>query len=211
MEALKAYPESGFAYTDWCEVFEGGGDCSYPKGWAFGYGAEQPGLFRGQPVIRKITPPLNAVTVRHIVSSPNHVRAWRRDFYHQIGGHNRLLHVADDYELCVRSFLHTRPVHVRAMGYKQYMSPQGKNTQRVRNAQIQQLTDQIWRANDRAIHDRLVALGLPDPLWNEQALHGDFARLQGHERIAESANHVFDPPSIVQPCASGAPGAASTP
>lgn len=216
VEALRAHPDSGFAYTDWCEVFEDGGNASYPAGWAFGYGEEVSEEYRGRVVLTKRTPPINALTARHIVSAPNHLRAWRRDFYHQIGGHNRLLHVADDYELCVRSFLHTRPVHVKALGYIQYMSRQGRNTQRVRNAEIQRLTNQIWLANDRAIHERLLQLGLPDPLWSEQHQHGDFAAYEQHARLQEAANYVFVPgtpspieslPSIVDPCESTGPGA----
>lgn len=191
--AMRAHPDAGFAYTDWCEVFEGGGNASYGPVWAFGYGREETQVFRGAEVIVKRTPPINAVTARHIVSAPNHLRAWRRGFYHSIGGHNRKLHVADDYDLCVRSLLHTRPVHVRTLGYVQYMSREQKNTQRVRNADIQTLTGQIWLAHDRAIHDRMVAAGLPDPLWSETHQHGDFSGYDNQPTLDEHLNYVFDP------------------
>lgn len=196
VEALRAHPDSGFAYTDWCEVFEGGGNCTYGPTWAFGYGREEAQTYRGTEVLVKRTPPINAVTARHIVSAPNHLRAWRRDFYHDIGGHNRKLHVADDYDLCVRSMLHTRPVHVRALGYVQYMSREQKNTQRARNADIQALTHQIWLAHDRAIHDRVLALGLPDPLWSEVHQHGDFTGHRNEGDLEGHINHVYDPSPV---------------
>ena len=40
-----------------------------------------------------------------IFFAPNHFRAWRRDFYHEIGGHNQDLRVCDDQELVIRTYL----------------------------------------------------------------------------------------------------------
>ena len=80
-------------------------------------------------------PPLNAVTLSHIVSAPNHVRAWRASTYHAVGGHDHTLPVADDYDLVVRTALATDCVHLPKMLYKQHIAP--VTAQRTRNAEIQ--------------------------------------------------------------------------
>jgi hypothetical protein len=108
----------------------------------------------------------NSVTIRHIVSAPNHLRAWRRSVYDALGGHSPLFHVADDYELCVRTFLHTRMVRIESVGYIQYYNATG-NTQRVRNKDIQRLVRAVKESYDRRIHERFLDLGVEDFAWNE--------------------------------------------
>lgn len=44
-------------------------------------------------------------SLRLIYWAPNHFRAWRREFYHRIGGHNVKLPICDDHELVIRSYL----------------------------------------------------------------------------------------------------------
>ena len=51
-----------------------------------------------------ITPDINALSIRHIVAEPNHVRCWKKEFYHKIGGHNIELSVLDDMDLLIRTF-----------------------------------------------------------------------------------------------------------
>jgi O-antigen biosynthesis protein len=128
-------PEVGFVYSDWCEINESGQSCRYPEGWAFGFGSDY--WDKQNNVWAMSAPPLNATTMKHIVSAPNHVRSWRSSTYRELGGHNSSLPVADDYELCVRTFLHTQCVHIPKMLYKQHIS--SKTAQRQMNSQIQEL------------------------------------------------------------------------
>ena len=51
---------------------------------------------------------------------PDHVRMWERKLYHSIGGHNKTTPVADDLEMIIKSFLHTRFIHVKHVLYLQY-------------------------------------------------------------------------------------------
>lgn len=37
---------------------------------------------------------------------PIHVRAWKKDFYHLIGGFDREMEIADDYDLIVKSYIY---------------------------------------------------------------------------------------------------------
>lgn len=171
--AFEKYPDAGFAYTDCAEVFEAGGNATYPVGWGFGYGKSYDVIYDGKQYIAQRAPLINPKTIRHIVSSPNHIRAWQRDFYNDVGGHSHLLHVADDYELCVRTFLHTRMVKIEKLGYIQYYNQVG-NTQRKRNEDIQRIVRNVQFAYDKRIHDRFLQLGIEDFVWDHRNEYTDW-------------------------------------
>ena len=133
-DAFNESPDVGFVYSDWCEILPDGQSGRYPEGWAFGYGSDYWDQEHGVWTMR--APELNTTTMRHIVSAPNHVRAWRADLYHALNGHDWTLKVADDYDLCVRTFLATKCLHIPKMIYKQHISP--KTAQRQHNALIQE-------------------------------------------------------------------------
>lgn len=149
-------PEVGFVYSDWCEILQDGTSGRYPTGWAFGFGGEYWSNKYNCWVMA--APPINATTMSHIVSAPNHVRAWRASRYREIGGHNPDLAVADDYELVVRTFLETEIVRLPILLYKQHTGP--TTAQRTRNALIQDLVVDISSRYRRQIVDRAIELGL---------------------------------------------------
>lgn len=168
VDAFQKNPDGHFAYTDCAEVFEVGGNNVYPKGWGFGYGTEQSTVYHGRHLIAIRAPLPNPKTIRHIVSAPNHIRAWEKDFYHSIGGHSRLMHVADDYELCVRTFLKTKMIQIQRLGYIQYYNQGGSNTQFVRNKDIQRLVRSIRECYDKRIHERFLEHGINDFVWDDK-------------------------------------------
>lgn len=148
----------GFAYSDWCEILPDGQSGKYPPGWAFGYGSE---YWSGEHNVWVMSAPqINPETIRHIVSAPNHVRAWRSSVYRALGGHDTSLPVADDYDLVVRTFLATRFAHIPKMLYKQHIGP--STAQRVRNGQIQQLVAEISVKYNGLITDRFTQIGFSD-------------------------------------------------
>jgi GT2 family glycosyltransferase len=158
--AFQSHPEAGFAHSDWVEIDERTGhSLTYAPGWAFGFGRYRTEQYRGRSVQVAVAPPVNATTIRHIVSAPNHVRAWRRDAYWRIGGHNPALHVADDYELLVRTFLHTPVVHIPKLCYVQYLNS-GRNAQDLRRREIQRLVRVVSDHYGRRIDERARQLGL---------------------------------------------------
>lgn len=171
VKGFKQFPEAGFLYTDCAEIFEDGRNLTYRKGWAFGYGAYTDVEYRGKLYKCTNGPNINAKTVRHIISAPNHIRAWRKPFYESIGGHNKSLHVADDYEILVRSFLRTRIIRVPKLCYIQYIS---NTTQQTRNKDIQRHVRSIREHYDKRIHDRLLELGCADFIWDEKTSRSDF-------------------------------------
>jgi glycosyltransferase involved in cell wall biosynthesis len=170
VEAFRTFPDSGFAYTDCSEPYEEGGFNWYGETFAFEYGTYREELYRGENHLVQNYPSVNAKTVRHIVGMPNHARAWRADLYHSIGGHGSEIHVVDDYELCLRTFLATRMVHVQRHGYRQYLSRSGGNTQIRRNKEIQRLVRLFQRRYEAQIHARFLELGVDDFIWRDGQL-----------------------------------------
>ena len=162
---FKQFPEAGFLYTDCAEIYENGTSYTYRKGWAFGYGSYSDVEYKGKLYKSANACNINAKTIRHIVSAPNHIRAWRKSFYESIGGHNRELHVADDYEIIVRTFLKTRMIRVPKLCYIQYISD---TTQQIRNRDIHRHVRSIKAHYDRMIHERLLELGCTDFSWDEE-------------------------------------------
>jgi glycosyltransferase involved in cell wall biosynthesis len=138
----------GFAYSDWSEHFSDGTTGRYPEGWAFGYGSEYQ---EGSDWVMA-APVINRVTAGHIVSAPNHVRAWRASAYRALGGHNPELPVADDYELVVRTLLEYDWKHIPKRLYKQHIGPQ--TAQRQRNAEIQQWVADLSNSYSDALDER---------------------------------------------------------
>jgi hypothetical protein len=162
VEAFNKFPDAGFVYTDCAEVFEDGRNASYGPTFAYGFGSYRTEHYRGRDYLVTNYPSINSKTVRNIVSMPNHIRAWRRDAYYQAGGHASAVHIADDFELCVRTFLTTRMVHVKRFGYIQYLGISNENTQRSRNQEIQRLVAYFLQRYEDEIHLRFRHLGVDD-------------------------------------------------
>ena len=143
-------PSVGFVFSDWAEIFPDGSSGKYPAGWAFGYGREE--WLEDLRLWSLSVPVINADTLRHIVSVPNHVRAWRASVYRALNGHDPALPVADDYDLIVRTALVTEWAHIPRMLYRQHISP--ATTQRVKNGEIQERVRLLASKYEAAISGR---------------------------------------------------------
>lgn len=162
--AAQKFPDSGFFYTDCAEVNEQWEPMTYPEGFCFGYSGYREEEFDGKKLQVTNEANINPKTIRHIVGVPNHVRAWRRDTYFKIGGHNRQLPIADDYEILVRTFLETTFVKIPKLGYIQFIYNNGNevNTHDLSRADIQRRVRTImYYYNDR-IAERFKQLGVVD-------------------------------------------------
>lgn len=164
VDARVAYPAAGFFFTDCAETFEDGRDASYGDDWGMGFGSYRRERWRDRDWLVANYPEVNAKTIRHIVGVPNHVRAWTAEAYWAAGGHHPDVHVCDDYELLIRTFLTARMVHVRRFGYVQYMNTVSGdgNAHRARNAEIQRLVSWFRWAYEERIHARFAELGVAD-------------------------------------------------
>ncbi len=168
--AFNTHPEAGFAYTHAAELLNKE-PVGYPEGWGMGYGSQRIENVDGIDRLVMLAPPINAKTIRHITACPNHARAWRRSAYWLAGGHNHHLRIADDYDLIVRTFLVTRFVRIDMCGYIQHYH--GSNAQNSNRADIQRIVHLIWQKYESRIHDRLLALGVPDFIKTKSGFNWD--------------------------------------
>lgn len=163
-KASEDHPDCGFFYTD-CAVVEAN---SWNPKWfkglhAFGYGNYRDEVYKGKNLKVTNQHNINPATIRHIVGIPNHVRAWRRDTYLKIGGHNRDLSIADDYELVVRTFLTTKLCRIPHLGYIQFhYTGQERNTHDIVRGDIQRRVRSIANFYHKDIKKRFNELGLND-------------------------------------------------
>jgi glycosyltransferase involved in cell wall biosynthesis len=169
VRAFAAYPDSGFAFSDYALVAESGGPTRFGP-WFPEVERYREELLNGRRLTVTEHPGLCPRTVRMLRGTPMHVRAWRRDFYHSIGEWNPLLHISDDHEIFLRSFLKTRPVHIRRLGYIYHLAASREDNTSMTAANLGEsvrLYVEIWRAHARQIHERLVELGAEDHMWTE--------------------------------------------
>lgn len=173
LENLKiAYEYSddiGFVYGHACELYEDDKDgksiIDYGDNFSFGYGYYSNFKYKEKEYKVSICSNINPKTIRHIVGVPNHVRSWRKDIYHKIGGHNKFLNVADDYELIIRTFLNTKIAKINVFTYIQYFERNGSNTQFTKNADIQDLVHLTANFYNSKIHKKFLELGIDDYIY----------------------------------------------
>lgn len=168
-KAAKKHPEAGFFFNDTLEVDVNWNSLTYPDGFALGYGSYRKEEYAGKMMDISNQPNINPKTIRHIVGVPNHVRAWRRSTYFEIGGHNRSLTIADDYELLVRTFLKTITCKIPKLGYVQFLynNSNGQNTHNLSRADIQRRVRTIGYYYNEQIKKRFEELGLKDWAYDE--------------------------------------------
>jgi glycosyltransferase involved in cell wall biosynthesis len=164
VKASQIHTDAGFFYTDSVEVNQYWKSLTYDKPFALWYGEYRKYNYNGHIWDVAIQPNINPKTIRHIVGVPNHVRAWRRDVYFQIGGHNRDLSIADDYELIVRTFLHTKMCKIAELGYIQFIHDSGdsQNSHDIARKDIQRRVKTIREHYNDDIAKRFEELGVED-------------------------------------------------
>lgn len=166
VSGFNQFPDAGFAYSDWTEPLGNGLFNKYGDDWGLGYGEDYSYIHEGNSYYVHKAPNINPYTIRHIVSAPNHFRAWTKEAYWSIGGHNPEIPIADDFEICIRTFLNTRMIRIPRMCYIQHMD--GKNTHPKVVNTIQRYVRYIKSYYDIRIHDRFLELGIPDTIWDEE-------------------------------------------
>ena len=92
-------------------------------------------------------------SLSYIWFAPDHVRTWRTSVYKEIGGHNPELEICDDHELCIRTYLKTKMVHIPKVLYIYRYT--GFNTSvNTRNADIQIKTVELFNQYTRQLAER---------------------------------------------------------
>ena len=121
---------------------------------------------------------INVKSIRGIYALPNHVRTWKKEFYHKIGGHNIELSVLDDMDVVIRSFIYGRVAKVDKV---LYIQNQGESRANGRgDTATGSRLNEIARTNillkwkyEVPIHERILELIGEDPVWNEEIKESD--------------------------------------
>ena len=144
-DAAKVFEDTevGFVYTDYCNLYENGDPFHYGDYFSLGYGGYYRQFYEGKWVYVAMSPNINSTTLSHIVSIPNHARMWRRKVLLDMGNYNEYLPICDDYELLLRTAVHTKMVRIPKLGYIQYMNAHANNFSLIRNSEINRLREHL--------------------------------------------------------------------
>jgi len=143
-EVAKAFDEG----ADFCSsnAFYFVGDFKKSQRFNSAYGWRwRPFTYNGHELDEILSFPVSAGSILSIHNAPDHLRAWKRATYEQLGGHDVSLPVADDHDLMIRTYLAgCRMVHLDRCLYG-YRNDPGNTVNSSRNAEIQQFNHANYR------------------------------------------------------------------
>lgn len=173
-KAFETYPDSDFAYSRALELSgKNKIPIIYGDYWGWGEGETAVELIENKWYTYSESPAVNPYSIRTIYAQPNHVRCWKKEFYHKIGGHNVELSVLDDMDILIRTFLYGKMTKINKCLYIQYEGEgvrgvNEENTQSQRFGEIQRTCILLKEKYDKQVHDRVLELGAIDDPWDEE-------------------------------------------
>lgn len=96
--------------------------------------------------------PPSSHSLSYIWYAPDHVRAWKREVYEKIGGHNVDLSICDDHELMIRTYLETKFCKIHDVLYIYRVT--GNNSFLERNDAIQIKTKELHNQYAQLLAER---------------------------------------------------------
>jgi hypothetical protein len=103
-------------------------------------------VFQGMACKEAIAPLPEPQNLSRVWYAPDHFRAWRREFYWRIGGHDPAMRVCDDHDLICRTYIEGKMAHVDCPFY--FYRIHGGNSWLQFNGEIQTAT--------MALHDKYI-------------------------------------------------------
>lgn len=173
-EVAKAFedPEIGFVFSDNAKLDDSFKPYSQYWGWTY-----KTFEWEGKKLYSMDSFEANAGSISMIYYAPDHIRAWRKSVYVQIGGHNKDLSILDDQELIMRTYMESKFKHIPKTLYIYRIH--GGNTWIERNKPIQDGTREMFRKWQQKLAERdadLMGLRKID-------LGGGFNGLSGYETM----------------------------
>ena len=145
-DSVKIFEEQsdiGFIYMDFINIHEDGRNFTYGDFLCKGYACYYCQKYNGKWVNVYNTPNINNITLSHLVCCPNHPRIWRKETLLRIGNYSEFLPICDDYEIILRTALHTKIAKIPKLGYVQYMNDSNNNFSLIRNSEINRIGPQF--------------------------------------------------------------------
>lgn len=201
-DSINKYPDSKFFYSDFIAKYEDESPLLYSdytksdfyanpsNNYTFGYCGNLLVEENGKQIAKHYHCDMNPLTIRFNIGMPNHVRVWNRLFYNEIGGHNKKLPVADDYELIVRTFLNTRMTHIKKPLYCQRHNH--NSTVDNNSIDINRRARLIRDFYDEAIHNRIVELGFNDWSWIKEENKSERFQLMSNKRLYYEEENILN-------------------
>lgn len=178
---LECYEQSDadFVYSDCLEIIDGA-PIWYGDNFSFGQGYYRDETVEGKEYknVAITCRNINIKSIRGIYALPNHVRTWKKEFYHKIGGHYSDLSVLDDMDVVIRTFLNGKIAKVDKV---LYIQNQGESRANGRgDTATGSRLNEIARTNillkwkyEIPIHERILELIGEDPVWDEEIKESD--------------------------------------
>ncbi len=104
-EITKAFQDDDvhFAYSNCAEFFDKTWEPRvYGENWGW---RNRPFHYKGHDLLEQFSFPPMATTMWRVEWAPNHVRAWRKSSYYEVGGHDPDIPNGDDHELICRTYI----------------------------------------------------------------------------------------------------------
>jgi SAM-dependent methyltransferase len=173
-EVKKAFdenPDVGFVYSNTCNFK---GDFEKADRFGDGYGWEYtPFTYKGHELESFTAFSPTPESCSRIWFQPNHLRAWKRKVYWDVGWHNPSMRVLDDQDLICRTFINTKFYHINKTLYLYRID--GANTWLKYNKEIQ---DNVYPIYDKYIQQMVLRL---DGL--KLNLGGRFFNIDGYKSV----------------------------
>jgi SAM-dependent methyltransferase len=158
-------PEVGFVYSTNAKLSKDFRPYGAEYGWSYGYYK-----WKGQKLYTMDNQPLYPGRLGYIWFAPDHIRAWRKSVYEEVGGHNDSLSVCDDLDLMHRLYLKTKFKEIPEVLYIYRLTK--NNTFLCKNELIQETTQKIYNQNIEALARRFSQLNELAVIENEVPRHG---------------------------------------
>jgi glycosyltransferase involved in cell wall biosynthesis len=149
-DVFKMKPEVGFVYSNTAQISEDGSRNDTLFNGAMGWTYEEIEI-DGQTLLQCNSMEPFPSSVSYVWYAPNHVRAFRKSVYDQIGGYNPTLEVLDDLDIICRMYQASEFHHIESTLYLQRVHPENSQVKPELNGRIQietvELYDQHVQAN----------------------------------------------------------------
>ena len=97
-------------------------------------------------------------SISRIWYAPNHVRAWKKEFYHVIGGHDVTLKVLDDQDLLCRTYIRGKMHKIEKVLYVYHYHEKNSFSLKETNQWIREHSDSIYEHYIIALMEKWCAL-----------------------------------------------------
>lgn len=191
-------PEVGFVFSEDSKLQTNADFQPYSPyyGWSW-YETEWHG--HKMKVMKNFEPSSHSMTM--IYWQPNHVRSWRREIYHSLGGHNKELDILDDQDIIARTYLVTKMKNIPKPIYIYRID--GDNSWLKKVNKIGQETIKMFHKygyslaeRDADIHGKIkLQIGDAEPLRSGYAFYSleDYERNNGFIFDSDSVGVIYAP------------------